>query len=76
MYEYRFKTRNELGQFLQEEICTMAEAQQILGITTQALHSLIHQSKLSPIIQRDQVTILWKSDVSHLKKELSGKTAE
>jgi len=73
MYQYEFRTRDELDRFIREEVCTCTEAQEILGLTRQALNSLVGQLKLYPIVSRDQATIFWKSDVLQQIKEPNAK---
>lgn len=72
---YNFRTRDEMEKFIQEEVCTGAEVQEILGISRQALHSLVDRLKLYPIFQRGQVTIFWKADVMQRKRELNNRRA-
>lgn len=73
---YQFRTRDELEKFIQEEVCTRTEAQEILGITRQMLHSLVERLKLYPLIQRGQVTLFWKADVLQRKRERDKKAEE
>ena len=73
MYQ-QFKTRNELEKFIQEEVCTVAEAQEILGVSRQEVNLLVEQQALYPIFSRDQATVFWRSDILQWKKELATKS--
>ncbi|MDR3591598.1 MAG: DNA-binding protein [Negativicutes bacterium] len=68
---YEFRTRDELEKFIQGEVVTAAEAEEILGVTRQTLHSLKERLKLFPIIERGRVTLYWKADILQRKKDLA-----
>lgn len=72
---YEFRTRDEMGRFIVDEVCTGAEAQDILCISRQMLHSLVERRKLNPIFQRGQVTIFWRADVLQRKREMAQRRA-
>ena len=68
---FDFKNRNDLEKFIQDEVVTAAEAEELLGVSRQALHSLKERLKLCPIMERGRVTLYWKSDILQRKKELA-----
>jgi len=69
---YQFKDREELQQFIGKEILTAAEALEYLGITRQALNSLIHRGKIKPIKDFKGTRLFLRTDLGERKIEAEG----
>ncbi len=67
---YQFNNRDELQRFITDEIMTTPEALEYLGITRQALSSLIQRGKLKPIKEYKTARIFFKTDLEERKKEV------
>jgi predicted site-specific integrase-resolvase len=61
-----------LQQFIAEEILTTPEALEYLGITRQALNSLVHRGKIKPIKDLNGIRLYFKEDLGERKVEAEG----
>lgn len=68
--EYHLKNRQQVEDFIQNEVLTSTEAQEILEINKQRMSKLIKDGRLQPIKRVGQITLFLKSDIDQLKKEL------
>jgi hypothetical protein len=66
---YQFKDRDELQQFIAKEVLTTPEALEYLGITRQALNSLVHRGKIKPIKDFKGTRLFLKADLGERKVE-------
>lgn len=71
MSQLKFETKQELSDFLAEEIINTAEAVKILGCTRQNIDDLVKRNKLIPIKVFPRDRIFFKSDVL-ARKALTG----
>jgi len=69
--QLKFETKQELSDFLAEEIINTAEAVKILGCTRQNIDDLVKRNKLIPIKVFPRDRIFFKSDVL-ARKALTG----
>ncbi|MDQ0340283.1 excisionase family DNA binding protein [Caldalkalibacillus uzonensis] len=68
---YKFETRDELIQFIREQVMTSAEAVEYLGVTRQTLNSLVQRGKLHPVKELKRDRLFLRSDLEARKKESS-----
>lgn len=66
--EYKFKSTEDLLQFLNEELLSGAEAAEILEISTARLGKLVKDEKLTFV--KEQPKIFLKSTILQKKEEL------
>ena len=64
-----FKTEEELRQFLAKEVLTTPEASEFLGISKQAMNSLVQRGKLKPIKEFKAIKLFLRSEIEERKKE-------
>jgi len=64
---YNFTSREDLEKFIQTEILTSSEALEYLGISRQALNSLVKRGKLAPIKEEKTTKLFFKEDL--MKRE-------
>ena len=64
-----FKTEEELRQFLAKEALTTPEAMELLGITKQALNSLVQRGKLKPLKELKTVKLFLRLELLERKNE-------
>ena len=65
---YHFIDRDELAAFIQQEIMTSGEAFEYLGISKQALNSLVQRGLLTPIKETNAIKLFLRSDLEQRKK--------
>ncbi|MBT2627192.1 helix-turn-helix domain-containing protein [Bacillus sp. ISL-32] len=68
--EYHLKSRQEVEDFIKNEVLTTPEAQEILGVSTTRISQLISNGKLTPIKKLRGVSLFLRSDIEQKKKEL------
>lgn len=65
---YQFSNRDELTAFIQHEIMTTSEAMEYLGISNQALNSLVQRGHLKPIKEMKSIRLFYRTDIVERKK--------
>lgn len=68
--EYHFKNRQQVEEFIQNEVLTSAEAQELLNVNRQRLSKLIEEGRILPVKKEGRVTLFIRSDVDRLKVDL------
>ncbi|MCG8395685.1 helix-turn-helix domain-containing protein [Bacillus atrophaeus] len=68
--EYHLKSRQEVEDFIKNEVLTTPEAQEILDVSTTRISQLISNGKLTPIKKLRGVSLFLRSDIEQKKKEL------
>jgi hypothetical protein len=66
---YKFKTREELAEWIAREVLTTGEALELLGSSRQNLHSFVKRGKLVPIKESNRERLFFRSDVLERKEE-------
>ena len=64
-----FADREELEKYINDEIVTNIEAQEMLGVSLSALTSLVLRGKLRAIMERGRTRLFWRSDVMQRKED-------
>lgn len=54
----------------QEVVLTAPETAHVLGVTTQRLHALVKQGRLTPLKVSNRVAVYFRPDVEKLAEEL------
>ncbi|MEM5633401.1 DNA-binding protein [Bacillus cereus] len=54
----------------QEVVLTAPETAHVLGVTTQRLHALVKQGRLTPLKVSNRVAVYFRPDVEKLAQEL------
>ncbi|PEC80212.1 helix-turn-helix domain-containing protein [Bacillus cereus] len=54
----------------QENVLTAPETAHVLGVTTQRLHALVKQGRLTPLKVSNRIAIYFRPDVQKLAEEL------
>lgn len=67
---YDLKSRQEVEDFIRNEVLTAPEAIEILGITRARMSQLIKQGKITPVKKLDKVSLFLRADVEEKRKEL------
>lgn len=67
--KYTFQDVETLKIFLKEELLNSAETAETLGITRQALHSLVKRGKMVPVKEASKDRLFLREDVEKRKKE-------
>lgn len=68
--EYHLKNRQQVEDFMKNEVLTSAEAQEILEVNKQRMSKLHTDGRVSPIKKVGKTVLFLKSDIEQLKKEL------
>ncbi|QEO61618.1 helix-turn-helix domain-containing protein [Bacillus altitudinis] len=68
--EYHLKNRQQVEDFIQNEVLTSTEAQEILEVNKQRMSKLIKDGRLQPIKRVGKITLFLKLDIDQFKKEL------
>jgi predicted XRE-type DNA-binding protein len=68
--KYHLNSRQEVEDFVRNEVLSSSETMEILGITRARLSQLVKADKLIPIKQLDKGNLFLRSDVEEKKKEL------
>jgi predicted DNA-binding transcriptional regulator AlpA len=61
--KYNFNSREELEQFIQNELVNTAEVMQILNCSRQNVFDLIKRGKLKPVKETSKERLFIKSDI-------------
>ncbi|MEB8651861.1 helix-turn-helix domain-containing protein [Bacillus cereus] len=67
---YDLKSREEVEDFIRNEVLTAPEAIEILSITRARMSQLIKQGKITPVKKLDKVSLFLRADVEEKRKEL------
>lgn len=68
--QYVFNSREEVEEFIRNEVLTTSEAVEILGITRQRMSKLISDGKLTPVKKLRGDSLFLRSDIEQKKVEL------
>ncbi|KKK10329.1 helix-turn-helix domain-containing protein [Bacillus sp. L_1B0_12] len=68
--EYHLKNRQQVEDFVQNEVLTSSEAREILNVNRQRLSKLIEDGRIQPLKKTGKVTLFLKNDINQLKAEL------
>lgn len=68
--KYYLNSREEVENFIREEVLITAEAMEILGVNRSRMSALIKAGKLTPIKKLGNVSIFLKADIEAKKEEL------
>ncbi|MEH6900279.1 helix-turn-helix domain-containing protein [Bacillus safensis] len=68
--EYHLKNRQQVEDFIHNEVLTSTEAQEILEVNKQRMSKLLKDGRLKPIKRVGKISLFLKSDMDQLKKEL------
>ncbi|MBO2944901.1 DNA-binding protein [Paenibacillus sp. F411] len=66
---YNFASKEELADWISNELVSTAEAIEILESTRQNLHSFVKRGKLTPVKETNRERLFWRSDVLARKEE-------
>ncbi|MFK4380554.1 hypothetical protein ABH948_006021 [Bacillus sp. RC218] len=64
---YKFETKEELTNFIKDEIVNSSEALDILGCSRQYLNKLVKEEKLIPIKEMVRDRLFFKQDILNRK---------
>ncbi|MEY8844109.1 helix-turn-helix domain-containing protein [Bacillus safensis] len=67
---YHLKNRQQVEDFIQNEVLTSSEAQEILEVNKQRMSQLLKNDRIRPIKRVGKTTLFLKSDIVLLKKDL------
>ncbi|WP_407969071.1 helix-turn-helix domain-containing protein [Bacillus altitudinis] len=68
--EYHLKNRQQVEDFVMNEVLTSSEAQEFLNVNKQRMSKLLNNDRIQPIKRVGKTTLFLKSDVVLLKKDL------
>ncbi|WP_345822050.1 DNA-binding protein [Bacillus pumilus] len=68
--EYHLKNRQQVEDFIQNEVLTSTETQEFLNVNKQRMSKLLNNDRIQPIKRVGKTTLFLKSDVVLLKKDL------
>lgn len=68
--KFQFDSREELEDFIRNEVLTTSEVKEILNVTKQRLHALVASDRLTPIKKTKNDSLFFRDDVMKLKPEL------
>ncbi|MES9767598.1 DNA-binding protein [Bacillus altitudinis] len=68
--EYHLKNRQQVEDFMKNEVLTSSEAQEILNVNKQRMSKLHTDGRVSPIKKVGKIVLFLKSDIDQLKKDL------
>lgn len=68
--KYHLNSKEEVDNFIRNEVLITAEAMEILGVNRSRMSALIKAGKLTPIKKLGNVSIFLKSDIEAKKEEL------
>lgn len=68
--KYHLNSREEVENFIKNEVLITAEAMEILDVNRSRMSALIKAGKLTPIKKLGNVSIFLKSDIEAKKEEL------
>ncbi|KIQ88539.1 DNA-binding protein [Bacillus sp. L_1B0_8] len=73
MATYHFNSREELMQFMENDILTVTEASELMGFSRQRFNKLVSEGRLIPIMKAKSMkspNLFLRSDVEQLHQEL------
>lgn len=70
MLEYHLKNRQEVEDFVRNEVLTTSEAAKLLDVTRQRMSQLISSGKLKPVKKLRGESLFIRHDIEQKKKEL------
>ncbi|AVR33507.1 DNA-binding protein [Bacillus cereus] len=68
--KYHLDSREEVENFICNEVLTTGEASEILGVKRARMSQLIKEGKLTPVKKLDKVSLFLRADLEVKKKEL------
>ncbi|WP_448164034.1 helix-turn-helix domain-containing protein [Bacillus thuringiensis] len=68
--KYYLNSREEVENFIREEVLITAEAMEILDVNRSRMSAMVKAGKLTPIKKLGNVSIFLKSDIEAKKEEL------
>ncbi|PGV77691.1 helix-turn-helix domain-containing protein [Bacillus thuringiensis] len=68
--KYHLNSREEVENFIREEVLITAEAMEILDVNRSRMSAMVKAGKLTPIKKLGNVSIFLKSDIEAKKEEL------
>ncbi|HDX9683820.1 DNA-binding protein [Bacillus thuringiensis] len=68
--KYHLNSKEEVDNFIRNEVLITAEAMEILGVNRSRMSALIKAGKLTPIKKLGNVSIFLKTDIEAKKEEL------
>jgi hypothetical protein len=68
--KYHLNSRQEVEDFIKNEVLITSEVTEILNVTRQRLHALVSSEKLKPIKRLKRESLFLRTDVEQLQKEL------
>ncbi|HGA1022289.1 helix-turn-helix domain-containing protein [Bacillus cereus] len=68
--KYHLNSKEEVDNFVRNEVLITAEAMEILGVNRSRMSALIKAGKLTPIKKLGNVSIFLKADIEAKKEEL------
>jgi len=68
--EYHLKNRKQVEDFIQNEVFTSTEAQEILNVNRQRMSKLFEDGRIQPMKKTGRVTLFLKNEVEQLKRDL------
>lgn len=68
--EYHLKNRQQVEDFIQNEVLTSTEAQEILNVNRQRMSKLFEDGRIQPMKKTGRVTLFLKNEVEQLKRDL------
>ncbi|MDA2654273.1 helix-turn-helix domain-containing protein [Bacillus bombysepticus] len=68
--KYHLNSKEEVDNFIKNEVLITAEAMEILGVNRSRMSALIKAGKLTPIKKLGNVSIFLKADIEAKKEEL------
>lgn len=68
--EFHLKNRQQVEDFIQNEVLTSSEAQELLNVNRQRMSKLIEDGRIQPMKKEGRVTLFLRSDLDRLKIDL------
>ncbi|MEW4192231.1 helix-turn-helix domain-containing protein [Bacillus altitudinis] len=68
--EYHLTNRQQVEDFVVNEVLTPLEVQEVLNVNRQRISQLLNNGRLKPIKKIGKTTLFLKSDIELLKKDL------
>lgn len=68
--EYHLTNRQQVEDFVVNEVLTSLEVQEVLNVNRQRISQLLNNGRLKPIKKIGKTTLFLKSDIKRLEKEL------
>lgn len=64
---YHFKNKEELEEYIRQNVINTTEAVEILGCSRQNIHNLIQKNKITPIKEMPRDRLFWRDDIENRK---------